>query len=171
MLFPFLTVGVEPDFLCYSNRQRSETNTERPLSVHINEYPCLVTSKFPKSLSNVWSSTPVGYELGTKPCASSQIVTLSSAGQWCWWSSYSNISFSILDRKEVWGNTKVQCNEHGNTQLNRIQNHLYPPVINNPIFLKPISLFLPISLPVSEGTIFDIFLTSTFFYIAAILHV
>jgi len=32
-------------------------------------------------------------------------------------------------------NTKVQCNEHRDTQLNSFQNSLYPPVINNPIFI------------------------------------
>jgi hypothetical protein len=112
---------------------------------------------------NVWSGTPVAYEHGTEPCTSSRIVILGSAGQWCWWSSYSNVRFSILERKEVWGNTKIRCNEHRNTQLKRIQKHLYPPVISNPIFLKSVSLFSPISLPVSEGTTFDIFLTSTYF--------
>jgi hypothetical protein len=112
---------------------------------------------------NVWSSTPVAYERGTEPCTCSRIITRGSGGQWCWWPSYSNVRFSILERKEVWGNTKIQCNEHRNTQLNRIYNNLYPPVINNPVFLKSISLLSPISLPVSEGTTFDIFLTSAYF--------
>ena len=57
----------------------------------------------------------------------------------------------------------MQCNKHRNPELSRIQNRLYPPVINNPIFLNSISLFSPISLPVFEGTTLDMFLTSTYF--------
>ena len=83
----------------------------------------------------------------------------------------STIRFSILEPKEVWDNTKIQCNKHRNTQLNRVRNHVYPSVINNHIFLKSISLFSPISLPFPKELLSIYFLPVRIFYFAAVLHV